>query len=266
MVIYRGFLRVLIVMMVALVGISPVQAEDAEQKGLAIAKEAKQRNLGWGDSSSTLEMLLFSKKGKPALREMRILSLEVEGDGDKSLTIFDNPRDVQGTAFLSHTHVLKADDQWLYLPALKRVKRISSKNKTSPFMGSEFSYEDLNSFEVERFAYRWIKDEPCGEQNCFLVEMIPQDKYSGYSKQLVWMDQEHYRTHKVEFYDKRGKHLKTLELSGYALYLDKYWRPETQSIVNHKNNRRSVITMKNYQFQTGLKAADFTQNSLKRAR
>ena len=101
-------------------------AETPEEKGLAIAVEADKRDTGWVDQAADLEMILTNKHGQSSQRTMRIKTLEVEGDGDKSLTIFDNPRDIKGTAFLSHTHALKPDDQWLYLPALKRVKRISS--------------------------------------------------------------------------------------------------------------------------------------------
>ncbi len=243
-----------------------VDAEpSAEEKGLAIAREMKARDSGWGDSTATMEMLLYGRSGTPALREMRILTLEVEDDGDKSLIIFDTPRDVRGTAFLSFTHIDKPDDQWLYLPALKRVKRISSKNKTGSFMGSEFAYEDLNSFEVERYRYLWLRDEACGELVCYLVEMTPLDSYSGYSKQLFWIDQEHYRIQRVDYYDRRDTLAKTLELSEYTQYLD-VWRALTQSILNHRNKRKSVIQMRDYEFRTGLTEADFTSNSLRRAR
>ena len=240
---------------------------DEVQKGLQIAIESKVRDRGWKDSSANLQMYLYRKGGdEPALREMRILSLEMIGDGDKSLTIFDNPRDVQGTAFLSFTHIQKPDDQWLYLPALKRVKRISSKNKTSPFMGSEFSYEDLNSFEVERYSYVWLKDENYDNQLCFVLEMTPFDEYSGYSKQVVWIDQQHYRAQKVDYYKRKGVHEKTLVLGDYQQHLHQFWRAHTQTMDNHLNGRRTVIRMGNYQFQTGLDENDFTQNSLKRAR
>lgn len=82
------------------------------------------------DSIATMEMILKNAQGESSTRLMRLKSLEVEGDGDKGLTIFDQPRDVTGTAFLNHSHTIGADDQWLYLPALKRVKRISSRNKS----------------------------------------------------------------------------------------------------------------------------------------
>jgi hypothetical protein len=102
----------------SLAGLSP------EEQGLAIAKERKARDLGWQDSASSVTMTLRNSQGEESIREMRMQSLEISDDGDKGLTIFDKPKDVKGTAFLNFSHVDKSDDQWLYLPALKRVKRI----------------------------------------------------------------------------------------------------------------------------------------------
>ena len=107
---------------------------------------------------------------------MRVKVLEVEDDGDRSLFIFDEPRDVAGTAMLVHSHKDAADDQWLYLPALTRVKRISSSNRSGSFMGSEFAYEDMSVPEVEKFTYRYLRDEPCGELTCTVVERFPTDE------------------------------------------------------------------------------------------
>ena len=105
------------------------QSADDRGKGLAIATEAEKRDLGWLDSEVTLYMVLRNKQGKESTRTIRQSSLEIPeaGFGDRSLVIFDSPKDVEGTALLSHTKTLKPDDQWLFLPALKRVKRISSR-------------------------------------------------------------------------------------------------------------------------------------------
>ena len=131
----------------------------AAARGLEIAKEVVKRDTGWGDSQATMTMTLTNKSGATSQRELRLKSLEVEGDGDKGLTIFDQPRDVKGTAFLSFTHATVPDEQWLYLPALKRVKRISSSNKSGPFMGSEYAFEDLTSFEVEKYDYEFLRED-----------------------------------------------------------------------------------------------------------
>ena len=96
--------------------------------------------------------------------------------GDLSLVIFDTPADVKGTAFLSHTKKAGSDDQWLYLPALKRVKRIASSNQAGPFMGSEFAYEDISSQELEKYTYKYLRNEDYGGLDCFVVEYDPVDR------------------------------------------------------------------------------------------
>lgn len=242
-------------------------AETAEEKGLAIAVEKDRRDTGWGDFEQELTMILTSRREGKKLRELRSKFLEVPEDGEKSLTIFDTPKDVKGTAFLSVTHKMKDDDQWLYLPALKRIKRISSSNKTSSFMGSEFSYEDIASQEVEKYTYKWIKDEVYDGSECFVVEFYPVDKkYSGYSRMVYWIDKSEYRTLKVDYFDREGRFLKTLTLKDYKKYLDKYWRAGVMNMANHKTNKSTQLILKKQAFRTGLKDSDFNKNSLKRMR
>ena len=201
------------------------------------------------------------------MREIRVRVLEVEGDGDNSLTIFDTPKDVKGTAFLNFTHKAGDDDQWLYLPALKRVKRISSRNKSGSFMGSEFAYEDISSQEVEKYTYRWIRDEAYDGEECFVVELYPVDKeYSGYTRQVTWIDKEDYRTLKVEYHDRKDSFLKALTFKGYKKYLDRYWRADEMHMVNRQTGKSTRILWSNYEFRTGLKDSDFDKNSLKRVR
>ena len=226
---------ILLTVLTSMLFFTGIQAGEAEDKGLAISKESKSRDLGWKDTQAEMKMLLKNQHGETSVRQMRIKSMEQENDGDKSLTIFDTPRDVQGTAFLSFSHTSANDEQWLYLPALKRVKRISSRNKTGSFMGSEFSFEDLTSFEVEKYDYKYLKDETINGHDCFVVEQYPRDKYSGYTKRIVWLDKAEYRSHKVEFYDRKNSLLKTLSFSDYNQYLDKYWRAGKLDMVNHQS-------------------------------
>ncbi len=145
-------------------------AQSSEEKGLEIAKAAKAADEGFGDFTADMRMILKNKAGKTSTRVIRIKTLEVEGDGDKSLSLFDEPADVKGTAMLTWTHGLEPDDQWMYLPALKRVKRINSRNKSGPFMGSTFAFEDLGSQEVEKYTYNYLRDEACGEFECYVME------------------------------------------------------------------------------------------------
>lgn len=243
-----------------------VSAETAEEKGLAIATEADRRDTGFVDSTSNMVMELRNKQGDSSIRHIRIKTLEVDGDGDKSMSIFDRPADVKGTAFLTYSHTLKPDEQWLYLPALKRVKRINSKNKSGPFMGSEFAYEDLASQEIEKYTYKYLRDESLNGVDCFVLERYPAYKHSGYTRQVAWVNKAEYRPEKIVFYDRKNTLLKTLTYGGYQQYLGKFWRPDTMEIINHQTGKSTSLQWQNYQFKTGLSARDFSKNSLKRAR
>jgi len=241
-------------------------AQTSEEKGLEIVMEADKRDNGWGDVKTEAVMTLRNAHGESSVRKNRSKILEVKDDGDKSLIIFDTPTDIKGTAFLSHTHALKSDDQWLFLPSLKRVKRVSSSNKSGPFLGSEFAYEDLSSQEVEKYSYNYIKDEAVDGRDAFVIERFPQYKKSGYKRQIVWMDKEYYQPLKIDFYDRKNAALKTLTFHEYKQYLDQYWRPSRMEMKNHQTKKSTTLTWEKYDFRTGLKKRDFDKNSLKRAR
>lgn len=250
----------------AIVATSPVLAQTAAEKGRAIAVEADKRDRGWGDSRASLKMILGSKSGQRAVRELDFRSLErtAATDGDKSLIVFRAPKDVQNTALLTYTHIKENDDQWIYLPALKRVKRIASSNRSGPFMGSEFAYEDFAAAEIEKFTYRWAKDEACGNTICHVVERVPTYENSGYSRQLVWFDKEELRAQRIDYYDRRGKLLKTLTSSAWKQYLDKFWRAHDLMMVNHQTGKTTRLVWGPFSMRTGLKESDFSESSLAR--
>jgi hypothetical protein len=249
-----------------LLGAASSLAETPAERGLAIAKEADRRDIGWGNSRAELVMVLKNAQGQSAKRQMRMSQLEGSGDGDKSLIVFDWPKDIDGTALLTWSHKAGDDDQWLFLPALRRVKRISSSNKSGSFVGSEFSYEDLNSQEVEKYKYKYLRDEACGPLQCFVMDRYPVDPRSGYTRQIVWIDKKEYRVQKTEYYDRKRSRLKTLALTGYRQYLGKYWRAHLLVMVNHQTGKSTRLEWQAYKFRTGLKARDFRRNALRRSR
>ncbi|MFC1521551.1 outer membrane lipoprotein-sorting protein [Elusimicrobiota bacterium] len=255
--------------LIATLFLSPVSADKQTpgEKGLKIALEADKRHAGFIDYTASMLMVLKNKHGQESRRIVRTRTLEIKDDGDKGLSIFDNPKDVKGTIFLTHSHKTKDDDQWLYLPALKRAKRITSRNKSGSFMGSEFAYEDISSEEVEKYTYEWIRDEKFNDMECFVFERYPVDKRnSGYTRQTAWLDKEEYRTWKVEYYDRKESLLKTLTARSYKKYIEKFWKPDEFNMVNHQNGKSTTLTWSDYKFRTGLKDRDFSVNSLKRTK
>ncbi|MGR8918978.1 MAG: outer membrane lipoprotein-sorting protein [Gammaproteobacteria bacterium] len=254
------------ILLASLLPLPEAAAETPEEKGLAIIQEADRRDTGWVDAKAELEMILRNKQGQESRRELRIDSLEVEGDGDKSLSVFDAPKDIKGTAFLSYTHALTPDDQWLYLPALKRVKRIASANKSGPFVGSEFAYEDLTSQEVEKYTYKYLRDEPHEGSDSFVIEAYPAYENSGYKRQVVWLDKTMYQPVRIDYYDRKDSLLKTLLASDWNQYLDQYWRPGRMQMTNHQTGKSTELKWNNYRFKTGLTDRDFDRNTLKRTR
>ena len=238
-----------------------------DRLGFEVAARADRSDRGFGDSEVELEMVLRNAAGKESRRKLKIATLEVEDEdvGDKSLVIFDNPNDIKGTALLSHARILDPDDQWLFLPALKRVKRISSANKSGPFVGSEFAFEDFTALELNKYDYTWIREDEVDGMATDVVERRPRYENSGYTKQISWVDRDVYQVRKVEFYDRRGDLLKTLTLSDYREY-DGIWRSHTFEMVNHQTGKSTTMLYGDYVFGVGLDETDFVKGRLTRLR
>lgn len=257
-------LKYLLLFMISLYTIT-VMAETPEKQGLRIMEEREARNLGFIDSTADMLMTLKNKEGQTSIRKLYSKVLEVQDDGDKSLLRFESPVDLKGTALLTFSHGLEPDDQWLYLPAFKRVKRINSRNKSGPFMASEFAFEDLSSQEIEKYHYTYLREETCTDTMiCHVIESTPVYQDSGYSKQIRWIDTTEYRIIKTEFYDRKETLLKTLISSDFNQYLDQYWRPSIMTMENHQTGKSTVLEMSNYAFRTGLTSSDFSKNVLTR--
>lgn len=251
---------VLTLLAVATLGLA--NAQSPEERGLQIAKAAEKADLGFKSSVVKLKMTLKNKNGQTSDRHLINRTLELTEDGDKSLIVFNSPKDVKGTATLTFTHKVGSDDQWLFLPSIKRVKRISSNNKSGPFVGSEFAYEDLSSQEVEKYSYKFLK----ANGSMLLVEQDPVDPKSGYTRRVVTYNKDKgYRLEKIEFYDRKNSLLKILTYGDYKLYKNKFWRAGSLNMVNKQSNKETLLQFSDYDFDANLTDDDFTQAALKRA-
>lgn len=246
-----------------------------EEIGQAIADEADWRDLGYGDFTADMEMVLKNAEGEESVRKVTNRTFERQDTsvGDMSMITFHEPRDVAGTALLTHANIIESDDQWIFLPALKRVKRIASNNKSGSFVGSEFAYEDLASQELMKYSYKYLRNEKCDvadaetqKRECFLLERFPRYENSGYTKQVVWVDTTDFLVRKVDYYDRKESLLKTLNFIDYKQYLDKYWRANLMKMHNHQTGKSTDLNWKEYRFRSGLQEGDFAKDKLSQAR
>jgi len=237
------------------------------QKGYDISARSDRSDVGYGDSKVDARMVLRNQAGQESARNFSFTTLEKEDEsvGDKSLVVFQSPKDVEGTALLSHAKILDPDDQWLFLPALKRVKRISSSNKSGAFVGSEFAFEDFTITELNKFTYNYVGEEELDGMTVDVIERFPRYEKSGYTKQKTWVDQDVFQPRKLEFYDRKGELLKTLTLSDYREY-DGVWRAHVLSMVNAQNGKQTDLVYETFSFKNGLDSGDFQQGILTRLR
>ncbi len=230
---------------------------------LELATSSDEVMSGFEDSSSKMQMKLINARGQEKIRTMAMKVLEGK-DSDKSLMEFLTPADVKGTKFLNYQHIQKDDDQWLYLPALKRVKRIASKNKSGSFMGSEFSYEDLSAFNVKKYKYSGdAKEGEFDGKAVYITRSIPVSKYSGYTKLKTYIDKKTFLIQKIEYYDRKKQLLKTAIFENYKKFGDVY-RIGKITMKNIQNDKSTILIWSEEKIKTGLKNKDFHKRYLKK--
>lgn len=239
-------------------------AENNDAKAKAIAQQQDESDAGFESSAAEVKMVIRDASGREATRDMKLFTLEKpeETGGDHTIILFENPADVSGTALLSHANILEPDHQWLYLPSLSRVRRISGDNRSGPFMSSEFAYEDITAEELDKYEYRYLKSETCGELTCDVIERTPRYPKSGYSRQVVYIDQSHHQIRQVDYFDRNDRHVKTQYMDQYTQYDNKYWRPHRQRMVNHVTDRETDLLFSGYRFGVALSSAHFQPGAL----
>ena len=245
------------------VGAGLAVAGPAEDKGLELSRKVDQANDGWRGESSTMEMLLINAHGDKTTRKLTSRVVESDGDGDRSRIEFLWPADVKGTRMLTWTHKKGDDDQWLFLPAVNRVKRIASSNKSGSFMGSEFAYEDLGSQEVEKYKHKFIEESKLDGRSSWKIDRVPVDTRSGYSRIVTWIDVQYMNPTKVEYYDRKGELLKTAKFSGYVKQ-SKWWRAGQIVMLNHQTKKESRLSWTDRKVEQPFSQDDFRSDGLER--
>ena len=237
-----------------------------EEKAQAIIDEAERRAEGFRDMVASAEMLIRNARGHEARRALDIRILEMP-DGARSLTVVQAPKDVKGTALLTYSHDHADDEQWLFLPAVKRVKRIAATSRSGPFMGSEFAYEDFSSQARDKYLYRWLREETLDGVPCHVVERRPKpETQSSYARLLTWIEKNELLLQRVHYFNHNDEHVKTLQVGGYSKYDERWWRAGSFVMTNLVTGGASILSWRDIRFGVGLTERDFDQAALQAAR
>lgn len=232
------------------------------KSGEEVAKAGYEKISGYKSSIEKTTMVLKNAQGDENLRKLEIKKLEGK-KGDRSLLVFLYPSDLKGTKLLSYEVIGGDDRQWLYLPALKRVKRISSRNKSGSFMASEFSYEDISSQNYKNYTYQKEAEEvEIKGRRYYKVERIPKDPHSGYSKQIIYYDMKENLPRFGEFYDKNGRVLKKISFDRYEK-IGNIYRVHKITIKNVQNQKESILIWESDKIDAGLEKKDFSKRVLR---
>ncbi len=231
--------------------------------GLQVMQNVYNRPTG-PDVRSELTMTLINSRGSTRVRTIKQFTKEYGAD-EKSIMFFTAPADVKNTSFMdwSYGDINKEDDMWIYLPALKKVKRISSESKSDYFMGSDFTYDDLGDRKPEQDNHKIIKEEKVNGKDCYVVESVPKDPDYMYSKTITWVIKDSWVGAKKEFYDEDGELLKTLTVNKIEK-IDGYWVILDMLMDNVQKDHKTSMVLKNVIIGKGIKDSYFTERQMKK--
>jgi len=229
------------------------------QTGYEIAKMVDDKPTPKDMSNRTI-MVLTNSKGKSRANAM----VSHSTDGNKKQIIwFMEPKDDKGVAFLKIEHNDKDDEMRMWLPAFKKVRRISSKKKGDAFMGSDLSYEDLSNRELDEHDYNRLDDDTVNNIDCYVLEVIPKKEVkSSYSKHVSWIAKDGYYGVKEESFDKRGELKKEKEYS-YNRMKD-YYIIDRVFVKDVQKNHTTEVTFSDVKVDSGIKNDLFQEKNLKR--
>ena len=235
---------------------------NAQLTGTQIIEKAYNRAAG-DDQTSMLTMTLTNKQGKQRIRKIMQYSKDL-GNIEKSIMFFQSPADVKNTSFMNWSYDAdKNDDQWIYLPAIKKTKRISSDSKSDYFMGSDFTYDDLGDRKLDADTHKLLREETVNGKECYVVESISKDEEYMYTKTITWINKSNFIGMKKEFYDEDEDLLKILTIKKYE-EISGFWVITNSEMKNVQKDHKTSIILSNVKVNTGVPASKFTERMMMR--
>jgi len=244
----------------------PLAAQAAEMTGREIMKKQKELHKVQSEIGDEI-MLLVDKDGSKEKRQVKRYAKEVSDDVHHYLIAFVSPADIKGTALLTWEQKERENDQWLYLSAQKKMQRIAKGSKKNYFMGTDFTYEDMEPEDIDNFNYTILRLEKLNQDkkdsDCYVIESVPANdekkRESGYSKRIMWIEKEYLYTLKAEFYDRRGRLQKIQTNHALENVSGTIWRAK-KSLMNHLVRKHKTLTgTTSRKINTSVKDSVFTE-------
>jgi outer membrane lipoprotein-sorting protein len=217
------------------------------------------------DSTSDATFTLVNKSGQQRVRKVfGTTKLVDNGTDNMRMTRFTSPPDVKGTVTMLLEHADRDDDIWVYLPALKKVRRLVSSNKKDSFVGTDFSYADVIGYKVDEWNYKLVREEAVDNQPCYVIEALPKSdtvkSNTGYSKRLDWIRKDNLVTVRSDFWDEGGQMLKTSLFTALELVDAKRgkWQAMRLEANNVQTGHRTEIRFENFKANQQVKNSFFT--------
>lgn len=213
------------------------------------------------DMQGELVMTLVNTRGEQRVRNLKQFSKD-DGKTEKKIMFFQAPADVRNTSFMNWSYTDgRDDDQWIYLPALKRTKRISSEGKSDYFMGSDFTYDDLGDRHPDEDNHKLLREETIDGHACYVVESTPKGSGYMYSKTVTWVMKDNYIGLKREFYDPKGNLLKTLSIKKFDK-ISGIWTILETEMHNVQKNHKTLMQFSDVRYNSGIPESQFTERSM----
>lgn len=238
----------------------------AEMTGKEILLEQKKRQYVKSEWSTQI-MILMDKRNNRKKRIMKYFSKKFDDGLGKSLFVFMEPAYIKGAALLSWEQNERADDQWLYTPSTKKTQRIAAGSRKSYFMGTDFTYEDLQLEDIDNFNYTILRSEKIDGDDTWVIEAVPANdaikKNSGYSKRHLWIRKDIFFTIKIDFFDRREHLLKSQIIHDLVNIEGTVWRAKKTLMDNKNIKRKTLVGVKKHAINVEISDSLFTRQHLK---
>jgi hypothetical protein len=216
------------------------------------------------DTEYTKEkMTLIDSSGKQEVRVIRRFSKDMGNDEVRFLFVFDSPKSIRGTALLTWAYDEGESDQWMFLPAQNRLQRIAKGNKKAYFMGTDFTFEDMEPEDLDDFDYEIIDEVQISGLDCWMIKASPNNpqtmQTSSYGHRVLYVLRKYYFTVKIEFYDKRGVKMKTQQNGLLAKIDNQRFRANKIIMTNHESNHRTAVEFISREIDLALENSIFTE-------